>query len=83
MKEQEFVYNGDNYSYRIDLNKVEAFSKGVHTYLTGLLGLGKPGTWYLIEFHVPSGRIDWKFDSEKERDSVFERLEARVRLTQI
>jgi hypothetical protein len=78
MKESDFVHNGDRNSYRIDLNKVESYERGVHYYLTGLFGLGKPRVSYLIRFSLPSGSVSWSFDSETEREKVFKRLEART-----
>lgn len=77
MKDFDFVHNGNKHSYRIDLNKVEAYERGTQIYTTGFLGLIH-GWDYLIKFKLASGTVDWEFTSETEREKVFKRLEART-----
>ena len=78
MKTSDFVHNGDKHSYRIDLDKVEYYERGITSYATGFFGFGKEVWEYLIVFGLPSGSVRWEFTSETERDKVFKRLEVRT-----
>ena len=78
MEKMDFVHNGDKTSHRIDLLKVESFSRDYNCWRTGVFGFGPWYYEYYIKFRTSSGEVKWKFTSETERDKVFWRLENRV-----
>ena len=68
---------------RVNLDRVISYGKGTHHYMTGVLGLGKPGFNYTIIFYYDNADISWSFKDGIERDRVFEEVETRFNPTEI
>ena len=78
----KFVWNGEN-PRRIDLDEVEMYhrySRRIYKHPFDFKGFIR----YQIDFRLKSGSYDyWYFDTEEERDRVFEALEVKTKPTLI